>query len=74
MSDETQVPATPAEQAQKSEESRVMARRFFIKSAIYAAPIVASVVSVQHASAQLSCCPTCLPTGDPSCNLPPLNC
>jgi len=40
----------------KSDESRVMARRYFIRATIYAAPVVAGVVAVQHASAQASFC------------------
>jgi hypothetical protein len=38
------------------DRSRRMARRYFVKATIYAAPAIASVVAVQHASAQSSFC------------------
>jgi len=44
-----------AAQAQPSEDARVIARRHFLRAAIYAAPVVAGVVAVNHASAVVSC-------------------
>jgi len=52
MSDDTRDGVADIE---KNEQSRVMARRYFLRATIYAAPAVAAVVVVNHASAQVSC-------------------
>ena len=52
MSDDTRIDARNAE---SSDEARLVARRHFLRAAIYAAPVIASVVAVNHASAVISC-------------------
>jgi hypothetical protein len=65
MSDETSKTSNEDTTPQPRDESRKMARRYFVKAVVYAAPAVASVVAVQHASAQASVCgtPQCVPGG-----------
>ena len=64
-----QDPTRPLETSER-DQSRRMARRFFVKAAIYAAPTVASVVSVQHASAQTSFCTNTCGTAEACTNEP----
>jgi hypothetical protein len=66
MSDETR---EASDETTSREQSRKMARRYFVKAAIYAAPVVAGVVAVNHASASVSSCNLqgCV-SGTPACN------
>jgi hypothetical protein len=53
--------------SESDEDRLVMARRKFLKAAIYAAPVIATTVSVNKAHAQqVSCGPaSCSPNGGP---------
>jgi hypothetical protein len=70
MSDDTR--SDQPRPAQSTDEARVMARRYFLRATLYAAPAIAGVVAVQHASAQTSYCAANCNSGlectsDPNC-------